>query len=73
MDLGAENLGWFQSQFEQQVITIYRSQGFDFIPRLKATFPATEDRVPVAEALERLECISPGFLAWHTQTFTVRR
>src|SRR5262245_53363047 len=30
LDVGIENYGWYQSQFEQHVASVYQAQGFDF-------------------------------------------
>ena len=62
--VGAENYGWYQSHFERRVVSVYRAQGFDFLRRVKTTFPAGSAPAPVPDVLDRLESISPGFMEW---------
>jgi hypothetical protein len=62
--MGIENYGWYQSQFEQQVVSVYKAQGVDFLRRVKSAFPVGAPRASVSEVLGRLEAITPGFAQW---------
>lgn len=61
----ASNFVWYHHQFESRVVEVYAKQGLDFLPKVKAAFPAgMKDNLSNPEVLSRLERISPGFQDW---------
>lgn len=58
------NYGWYQVALDQQVIALYRAYGVDYLKRIRAEFPAGSPALDSAQLLDKLERLSPGWLAW---------
>ena len=60
------NYSWYECMFERQVEKVYAKKGVGFLKEARVAFPASDKPVSMsnAEALRRLEQISPGFTAW---------
>lgn len=66
----ASNFTWYHHQFESRVVDVYAKQGLDFLIKVKESFPAGSKDLTDAEALSRLERISPGFQKWASRLAT---
>lgn len=73
--VGIENYGWYQAKFQERAARVYDEQKIAFLHKVRATFPRLKEGenpvqsllrepTPVATVLERLEEITPGFIAW---------
>ena len=70
-NIGFDNYGWYQQQFERRAISAYGTcGGVSFLTRVKTAFPSgasgaiAKPKAAPAEALARLERLCPGFEAW---------
>ena len=69
----SSNMTWYQRQFEARLASVYEKEGLDFLPRVKAMFPAgSKDDLSPAEVLAKLELVCPGFQAWAVQMTNVK-
>jgi hypothetical protein len=65
LGVGIENYGWYQARIEERAAEVFNAQGLTFAARARDLFPlAGTRRLPVAELLDRLEQIGPGWNAW---------
>jgi hypothetical protein len=65
MGVGPENYVWYQGRFAELAAEISRSEGLEFIRKVKAALPRErEETLPLDAVLDRLERIRPGFRAW---------
>jgi hypothetical protein len=65
MGVGPGNYVWYQGRFAELAAEICRSEGLEFIRKVKAAFPRErEETLPLDAVLERLEQIRPGFRVW---------
>ena len=63
----SSNFIWYQHQFEARIADVYRQEGLDFLPRVKAAFSDRDDEISPPELMSKLERASPGFQAWATR------
>lgn len=62
--VGIENYAWYQVVFLLRVAEVYRTEGADFVARLRTQeWPADSDTRHVAS----LEALAPGFMPWARQ------
>jgi hypothetical protein len=62
--LSPENMNWYECAFEQRVIQVYRTNGFQFIREIQKAFPVTGSDMNVEQTLDKLESVSPGWRKW---------
>lgn len=58
------NYGWYQVALDQRVIEIYQQRGVDYLRTIRAQFPKGAPRLDSTQVLNKLEGISPGWIAW---------
>ena len=62
------NYGWYQGQFALRAATVYSTEKFGLLDKMKAAFPfAPGPRLAPADVLRRVDQLSPGFAAWDQQ------
>jgi hypothetical protein len=65
--VGAGNYIWYQNRFSERVFAVFRTEGLDFLRKVKDAFPSLANETLTSdEVLVRLEKIRPGFRAWAT-------
>lgn len=63
--VGLDNYGWYQAKLLLKVAQIHKARRLKFLEEVRKVFPQSErEPLPLEAALERLEKISPGFVAW---------
>lgn len=63
--VGLDNYGWYQAKFLLKGAQLYKEDKLKFLAEVRKAFPASEkEPIPLEVALERLEKIDPGFIAW---------
>jgi hypothetical protein len=69
----SSNFIWYQHQFEARIVAVYRKQGLDFLPDVKAAFSGRDDEMGPAELMAKLDKAGPGFQAWAAQLANVKK
>lgn len=58
------NYAWYEFALDQRLLEVYQQEGFDFLVKVRSSFPADGSKLNTAQVLDRLEAIQPGWKAW---------
>lgn len=58
------NYAWYEFALDQRLLEVYQEQGFDFLVRVRKSFPMDGSKLNSAQILDILEAIQPGWKAW---------
>jgi hypothetical protein len=58
------NYAWYEFALDQRLLEVYQQQGFDFLVKVRNSFPVDASKLNTAEVLDRLEAMQPGWKAW---------